>query len=100
MSKSRFKASHLLLALVPLAFTPGLVFLLAEGILSFGGGEKDLILALPYIVWALLFFITALVLIIKQWSIARWFQRSLLVSIGLMLSLWIVVWLTGSLGVA
>lgn len=96
----RFKVSHLLVALIPLAFTPSLVFLLAEGILSVGGGEKDLLLALPYSIWALIFFVTAAVLIFKRWQLGKWFQRSLLISMVAMASLWVLAWLTSSLGIA
>lgn len=43
------------LCLGPLALTPLLVLLIAEGYLNFGGGEKDLILVLPWLLWSLLY---------------------------------------------
>ena len=39
----------------PLAVTPLLVLLIAEGHRNFGGGEKDLILVLPWILWSLVY---------------------------------------------
>jgi len=38
---------RLILSIVPLALTPLLGFLIAEGYLNFGGGEKDLFLLVP-----------------------------------------------------
>jgi hypothetical protein len=43
------------LCLGPLAVTPLLVLLIAEGYLNFGGGEKDLILVLPWVLWSLVY---------------------------------------------
>lgn len=37
----------------PLALSPLLLFLAAEGYLNFGGGEKDIILMLPWVLWSL-----------------------------------------------
>ena len=45
----------LVLCLGPLAVTPLLVLLIGEGYLNFGGGEKDLILVLPWLLWSLLY---------------------------------------------
>ena len=46
---------RLLTLLLPLALTPLLVFLLADGYINLGGGEKDVLMALPWLLWALLF---------------------------------------------
>ena len=43
------------LCLGPLAVTPLLALLIAEGYLNFGGGEKDLLLVLPWILWSLVY---------------------------------------------
>jgi hypothetical protein len=43
------------LCLGPLALSPLLLFLVAEGYLNFGGGEKDIILILPWILWSLVY---------------------------------------------
>ena len=43
------------ICLLPLQMTPLLGYLLAEGFLDFGGGEKDLILLIPWIAWSLLY---------------------------------------------
>lgn len=52
----RFFLSVLLLALTPL-----LGFFIADGYLNCGGGEKDLLLFIPWILWSLLYLIFFLV---------------------------------------
>jgi hypothetical protein len=52
---------RLALSLLPLALTPALGFLLAEGYVNLGGGCKDIIMLIPWIVWALAYFIGSLV---------------------------------------
>ena len=42
-----------LAVLMPLSLTPLVVFTLAEGLVNVGGGEKDILLALPWMVWSL-----------------------------------------------
>lgn len=53
----RFWAPRLLISAAPLALTPVLFALVAAGVLSFGGGEKDLALLAPWGGWSLLFLV-------------------------------------------
>lgn len=46
---------RLALCLLPVALTPLVFFSLAEGWVRFGGGEKDIILAFPFAVWAVIY---------------------------------------------
>ena len=72
---------RLILCLFPLLATPLLALLIAEGYLDFGGGEKDLLLLLPWILWSLAFLVFSAVfwcrrvpgVIVKScgWSIRR-----------------------------
>jgi len=94
------KFSQAVKAFLPLAITPIIFFLLASGYVDAGGGEKDIILVLPYFIWALIFFISALVLIRRGWSAYAWLKRSLLVSLGVMVGLWSLAFITSSLGIA
>jgi len=80
--------------------TPGVIYILSQSWLDFGGGEKDILLVIPYFVWAFIFFVVALVLIIKNWSFRRWLSRSAWVSVIAMLILWIVAYFTSLLGVS
>ncbi|MBL4622928.1 MAG: hypothetical protein JKY89_11060 [Immundisolibacteraceae bacterium] len=85
------KLAHLLLALIPLLLTPLLSFVLFEGLLNLGGGEKDIIWAIVWAVWSLTFAISALVLIWRNWALKRWVWRSAMVATGGMLMLSVLV---------
>ncbi len=100
MAAQPFKLGHAAMAFLPLALTPAVLLLLASELIDAGGGEKDIILTLPYFVWALIFFICALALIVKRWALSDWLRRSLAVSITVMLFLWMLAFLTNSLGIA
>jgi hypothetical protein len=47
--------TRLALCLLPLALVPPVFFSLAEGWISLGGGEKDIILVFPVALWALIY---------------------------------------------
>ena len=88
------------LAFVPLAITPFLGFLLAEGHLDLGGGEKDLIWLVPWLVWSLLFAISALVLQARRWDFARALTRSgLVATLGVLVAA-LCLAVAGQLGIA
>ncbi len=89
----RTKLPHITLAALPLLLTPVLFFMLAEGWLNLGGGEKDILITLPWLIWSLIFFITALVLIVKGWALRRWIVRSGLVSLVVMLLLFVIAYI-------
>lgn len=59
-----------LLGTLPLALSPGVVWGLSSSAISFGGGEKDIVLAVPYAVWALGFAVGAWSTIV--WPRAAW----------------------------
>jgi hypothetical protein len=50
------------LSLLPLGLTPVLGFLLAEGYVNLGAGCKDIVALIPWLVWALAYFICSMVL--------------------------------------
>jgi hypothetical protein len=64
---------RLLTALVPLALTPLLFSLISNGTLNFGGGCKDILLVLPWLVWSALYLVACIVLWIRKvhlgWSL-------------------------------
>ena len=39
----------------PLALSPLLLILIADGYLNFGGGENDILLMLPWVLWSLVY---------------------------------------------
>ena len=97
-TESRF--ANIVLAAVPLLITPGLFFALAGSWLDPGGGEKDILIAFPYALWALIFFVVALILIVRGWPFRRWVGRAAFVSVGTVLVLWAIVFLASWFGVA
>ncbi len=62
---------RLILSIVPLALTPLLGFLIAEGYLNLGGGEKDLFLLIPWMVWSVVYFVLFLILWRRKFSITK-----------------------------
>ena len=93
------RLGHLTLAAIPLCLTPFLFFAIAEGWLNFGGGEKDLLLLIPYLIWSLSFFIIALVLILKKKRLSQWCLKSFIFSIFLLAALGFVTYLSSWLGI-
>lgn len=59
------------LAVVPLLITLLLGWLTMEGYLNFGGGEKDIILALPLLLWSVVYLCCYLALWWRRLSTAR-----------------------------
>jgi len=77
-------AIRIITALAPLLLTPALGWAIGNGTLNFGGGEKDIILLIPWVVWAIGFATAALV---------YWWRHA---GLGPSL-LWAVAWATGVL---
>ena len=78
-----------LLGIAPLGFTPLLAFLIAEGHLNFGGGEKDLLLLIPWTLWAIIYSIIYVVQWIRKANIIRGVYISAVGATGLIVLLWI-----------
>jgi len=77
------------LCLAPLAVTPLLVLLIAEGYLNFGGGEKDLILALPWIIWSLAYAIVFAACWARRLPLRRTLYYSAGGAAGLVVMAWV-----------
>lgn len=84
-------AARLLTAAFPLALTPLLFWLLAEGYLNLGGGEKDILLTVPWLLWSLAFLIGALWNWHKRLPLARALGWAAVVATGLLLVLGLVI---------
>ena len=82
-------AKKIFTLLVPLLMTPLFGVLIANGYVDLGGGEKDLLLLIPWCVWSLIFIISGVVLWQKKLSFKSWFFKSLLYSILTTLALWL-----------
>lgn len=79
--------ARLLVAIVPLLLTFVFVWLIS-GPLSLGGGEKDLFLAVPLLLWSVLFLSAILVLGWRKVSLGR----SAAVAAGIATALLVVTW--------
>ena len=89
-----------ILALIPLFLTPALIYGLAEGILDFGGGEKDIILALPWLIWSVVFAICSFILIYHRWGTVRWTLRSAVIATMALVGLGVIAYAGSFLGIA
>ncbi|WP_428609113.1 hypothetical protein [Sedimenticola sp.] len=86
------------IATIPLLLTPVLLLLIGEDILSFGGGEKDVVIAIPWLIWSLIFAVSSYVLIFKRWRLRRWWVRSAIVATATLVILWLVLFLLSIAG--
>ena len=85
--------TRIAVSLLPLALTPAIIWLLAEGYVSLGGGEKDLIIALPWLVWSIFFAAAFLIGSRRGLPISKAGLRALGWATGLIVLLWILLWI-------
>ena len=92
---------RLILSILPLALTPLLGFLIAHGYLNFGGGEKDLFLLIPWIVWSVVYFVLFLIFWRRKLSIQKGCGYAALGATGALalISVVMLIWVVGILGV-
>ncbi|MGR9072183.1 MAG: hypothetical protein ACU833_03850 [Gammaproteobacteria bacterium] len=80
-------------ALFPLLIMPLLGWLIAEGRLNFGGGEKDVLLLFPWLVFSVVYLAAFIVCRIKQKSVSAGIGISALFSAGFLACLWLGLYL-------
>ena len=92
----------LVLCLLPLALTPLWVYRIAKGYLNFGGGEKDIILVIPWLVWAVLYAVLFVIVWVKGLLARHGFASAAGSATGLCVVLWLalLLWPAGWLGVS
>ena len=78
-----------LILILPLLLTPLWGHLLASGIVNLGGGEKDLLVLIPYVFWCLLFLVAGF--FFRKHSIHKMVALSLLYSLSILLLVWLGV---------
>jgi len=81
----------LAICLLPLALTPLWGFLISEGYLNFGGGCKDIILLIPWLLWSLFYSLFFIVLWIRGRSLGRLIAYSIAGAIGVIVLVWIML---------
>ena len=92
--------TRLLGAFGPLLLTPVLFFALAEGYVNLGGGDKDILMVLPWLLWSVVFAVSALVLWRRRWPHARALLRAGLVGAATVMVVFAVLLSVSLLGVA
>ncbi len=91
---------RVVVAFLPLAILPLLVHLIANGSIDLGGGEKDLVFVLPWLLWSLLFAAVSLFLWWRGWSLPRSVLRSSLIGLAGLALAGALLAAIGQLGVA
>jgi len=94
------KITRIVLALTPLLLTPALLSLLAGGQLDFGGGEKDVILVVPWLVWSVLYAVCGFLFWARGSSIGRATGLSVVIATAGLLVGGVILALVGQLGIA
>jgi hypothetical protein len=81
--------------------TPIWAYLISDGYLDFGGGEKDLFLLIPWIVWSLIYLLIFIVVWIKQKKIKYIVIYSVSGASGILAFAWVILflWFNNILGV-
>jgi hypothetical protein len=88
-----------IVALTPLGLTPVLLNLIADGALSVGGGEKDLVWLLPWTLWSVTFAVSSFVLWSRGWPVAGASARAALIGVGVVLVAAAALAALGQLGI-
>jgi len=79
--------TKVIVILTPLLMTPLMAYLLSEGIIGFGGGEKDVLLLIPYIIWSVIYLIAGI--LFRKKSIRLMSLLAMGWSFGLVAVLWV-----------
>lgn len=87
------------IAITPLLLTPLVFYTLTEGKLNLGGGEKDILWMIPWVVWGALFPASALVFMIRNRGILSWLGYSLAASLFIMAMLFTVTYVLSVSGI-
>ena len=69
---------RLVVAFAPLVATPVLAHLINNGTLNFGGGEKDIVVIVPWLAWSVLYAVFSMV----YWRTRRGIVRSTFLAAG------------------
>jgi hypothetical protein len=80
---------RLVLCILPFGLTPLIALLIAEGYLNFGGGEKDLLLLIPWIIWSFIY----LILFIVQWIKGAKIKKTIFFASGGATALIVLLWI-------
>jgi len=90
-----------ILCVLPMLLTPIWGYLIADGHLNFGSGEKDLFLLIPWFVWAFIYFLIFIVAWIKRKTTKSTVIYSISGATGILALAWVIlfIWFNHILGV-
>ncbi len=80
-----------LLAVAPLLLTLLFGWLMMEGHLNFGSGEKDVFLVLPLLLWSLVYLCSCLVMCVRRSPLVRSLVLSASVATGGVVVAWLLL---------
>ena len=80
---------RIVVAVLPFLATVLFTLLTMEGYLNFGGGEKDIFLSVPLVLWSLVFFVSCLIAWWRRFTLARAASVSALLATGIVVLLWV-----------
>lgn len=83
---------RILIAFAPLAATPGLLWLIGEDLLSFGGGEKDVVVLIPWMLWSIAFAVAFLLETRRCRGLLQPLLRGAGWALGMILVIWAVLY--------
>lgn len=91
---------RLALSLLPLSMTPFIGFGLADGYINLGGGCKDILGLIPWILWSLAYFLFFIVFWRKKFTLIRTTAYAAAGATGILALLFFLLlfWQFGSLG--
>lgn len=91
----------LTLCFTPILLTPLWGYLIADGYLNFGGGEKDLFLLIPWVVWAFIYLLIFIVAWVKRKETKRIVLYAVCGATGILGLAWIAlfIWANATLGI-
>lgn len=94
MERMRKALARLGVSVLPLLLTPLWGYLIADGYLNFGGGEKDVLLLIPWLVWSTFYLVISVVCWVKRVSISRGLAYATVGAFALLTLAWLglLVW--------
>lgn len=91
---------RIVLSVLPLALTPLFFLLLADGYVNLGGGEKDIIVLVPWVLWSLVYAIGCWIFWAKGLATAHGAGRAALIAVIALLSCGVLLFGASALGFA
>ena len=83
--------SRLIILASPFLAAPVLAVLIARDVVAFGAGDKDIVLLIPYLAWALIFLLAGILSWRNTPGGKAWVLKSLGYSLAVLLAIWLAL---------